>query len=61
MEVEWSTIKAIASTKAIDLWLLFPLGVAVNRLLRCDGQIDESVKKKLDRFFGTTDWFDQFY
>jgi three-Cys-motif partner protein len=61
MEVEWNTIEAIASTQAIDLWLLFPLGVAVNRLLRRDGQIDESVKKKLDRFFGTTDWFDQFY
>jgi len=61
MEVEWSTIEAIKSTQAIDLWLLFPLGVAVNRLLRRDGQIDESVKKKLDRFFGTTDWFDQFY
>jgi three-Cys-motif partner protein len=61
MEVEWSTIEAIASTQAIDLWLLFPLGVAVNRLLRRDDQIDESVKKKLDRFFGTTDWFDQFY
>jgi three-Cys-motif partner protein len=61
MEVEWSTIEAIASTQAIDLWLLFPLGVAVNRLLRRDGQIDESVERKLDRFFGTTDWFDQFY
>lgn len=61
MEVEWNTIEAIASTQAIDLWLLFPLGVAVNRLLRRNGQIDESVKKKLDRFFGTTDWFDQFY
>lgn len=61
MEVEWNTIEAIASTQAVDLWLLFPLGVAVNRLLRRDGQIDESVKKKLDRFFGTTDWFDQFY
>ena len=61
MEVEWSTIEAIASSKAIDLWLLFPLGVAVNRLLRRDGQIDGSVKKKLDRFFGTKDWFNQFY
>ena len=61
MEVEWSTIRAIASTKAIDLWLLFPLGVAVNRLLRRDGQINELVRSKLDRFFGTTVWFDQFY
>lgn len=61
MQIEWKTIEAIAHTKAIDLWLLFPLGVAVNRLLRRDGQIDETLKEKLDVLFGTTDWFDAFY
>jgi three-Cys-motif partner protein len=61
MQVEWKTIEAIAHTQAIDLWLLFPLGVAVNRLLRRDGQIDETLRKKLDTLFGTTDWFDAFY
>jgi three-Cys-motif partner protein len=40
---------------------LFPLGVAVNRLLRRGGQIDETLRKKLDTLFGTTDWFDAFY
>jgi three-Cys-motif partner protein len=34
MAVEWSTIREIANTKAIDLWILFPLGQAVNRLLK---------------------------
>jgi three-Cys-motif partner protein len=33
MQVEWKTIETIAYTKAIDLWILFPLGQAVNRLL----------------------------
>ena len=33
MQVEWSTINAMANTKAIDLWILFPLGIGVNRLL----------------------------
>lgn len=61
MQVEWSTIEAIASTKAIDLWILFPLGVAVNRLLRRDGRIDETLRNKLNSLFGTTDWFDAFY
>ncbi|MCH8291058.1 three-Cys-motif partner protein TcmP [Candidatus Poribacteria bacterium] len=61
MEVEWNTITAIAKTQAIDLWLLFPLGVAVNRLLKRDGNIDTTVRHKLDRFFGTTDWYDAFY
>lgn len=61
MEVEWETIEAIAKTKAIDLWLLFPLGVAVSRLLRRDGKIDKSVKQKLDKFFGTGNWIGHFY
>jgi three-Cys-motif partner protein len=61
MQVQWKTIKAIAKTKAIDLWLLFPLGVAVNRLLRRDGQIDQKLRARLDELFGTTDWFDSFY
>lgn len=61
MQIEWKTIEAIANTQAIDLWVLFPLGVAVNRLLRRDGQIDETLRKKLDTLFGTTDWFDAFY
>lgn len=61
MEVKWQTIEAIANTKAIDLWILFPLGVAVNRLLRVNGQIDESIRKTLDEFFGAADWFDECY
>ena len=61
MEVEWKTIEAIAKTQAIDLWLLFPLGIAVNRLLRKDGQIDDGIREKLDRFFGTKNWYDEFY
>ncbi len=61
MEVEWSTIELIGATKAIDLWLLFPLGVAVNRLLKRDGEINESVRQKLDRFFGTREWLSYFY
>ena len=61
MEVEWHTIVAIANTQAIDLWILFPLGIAVNRLLKKDGNVDTTVRHKLDRFFGTTDWYDTFY
>ena len=60
MQVKWETIEAIARTKAIDLWILFPLGVAVNRLLRNDGQISEKVKLRLDELFGTTEWQNDF-
>jgi len=61
MQVEWKTIEAIAHTQAIDLWILFPLGVAVNRLLRKDGNIDPVIRARLDRLFGATDWYDAFY
>ena len=61
MQVDWSTIEAIAKTKAIDLWILFTIGVAVNRLLRKDGKLNKSVKDKLDNFFGSLDWIEAFY
>jgi three-Cys-motif partner protein len=61
MQVKWETIKVIAKTQAIDLWILFPLGVAVNRLLKKDGNISESVKRRLDEMFGTKDWFNEFF
>jgi three-Cys-motif partner protein len=61
MQVDWSTVEAIAATKAIDMWYLFPLGVAVNRLLRRDASIASSIRTRLDRLFGTGVWFDTFY
>ncbi len=61
MQVSWQTIKAIASTKAIDLWLLFPLGIGVNRLMQRDGNISLVRRRHLDNMFGTTDWFEAFY
>ncbi|CAN5281719.1 three-Cys-motif partner protein TcmP [soil metagenome] len=61
MQVKWETIQAIAKTQAIDLWILFPLGVAVNRLLKKDGNISELIKKRLDEMFGTENWFEEFF
>jgi len=61
MQVEWSTVEAIAGTKAIDLWLLFPLGIGVNRLLTRSADIPEPWRRRLDLLLGTTDWFDEFY
>lgn len=61
MNVEWTTIDLIARTQAIDLWILFPIGMGVSRTLNNDGNIPSSKRKKLDQLFGTTDWFDEFY
>jgi len=61
MEVEWSTIETLAATKAIDLWLLFPLGQAVNRVLTKDKPPEGGWADRLTRFFGTTEWKEAFY
>ena len=60
MQVEWNTIEMIAKTKAIDLWLLFPIGT-VNRLLKRNGDIRQSLRDKLNLFFGDDGWYDVFY
>lgn len=61
MQVDWKTIEAIAETKAIDLWLLFPLGIGVNRLLTRSGDIPESWRQRLNSLLGTEDWYEEFY
>jgi three-Cys-motif partner protein len=61
MQVEWETIEAIARTRAIDLWVLFPLGVAVNRMLTKTGEIPVGWRKRLNRIFGTDQWYGEFY
>jgi len=61
MNVAWRTVEVIASTKAIDMWYLFPFGVGVNRLLTKDGNIPEAWQKRLDDIFGEPDWRRIFY
>lgn len=60
-QVDWSTIEAIAATEAIDLWILFPLGQAVNRLLTRNDIPRGGQADRLTRFFGTENWKEAFY
>lgn len=61
MQVEWATIEAIAKTKSIDLWLLFPLGIGVNRLVTRSGEIPAEWQRRLDLLLGPTGWREAFY
>jgi three-Cys-motif partner protein len=61
MQVEWKTIEAVAATKAIDLWLLVPLGMGMNRLATKSGKLPESWRQRMNAFLGTADWYDEFY
>ena len=59
-QVTWESIEAIAATKAIDLWILLPIGT-VNRLLNRNGNIIEARKKRLTTMFGEDEWFNRLY
>lgn len=61
MQVDWSTIEAIAATKGIDLWVLFPLGQAVNRLLTRRRIPEGALADRLTRHLGTESWREEFY
>ena len=59
-EVNWTTLESIANTKAIDLWYLFPFS-ALNRLLKKDGNMDQTWANCIDRLLGDTGWRQEFY
>lgn len=61
MQVEWEALEAVASTRAIDMWLLFPLGIGVNRLLKRTGDIPAPWRYRLNTLLGTDEWYDEFY
>ena len=56
MQVPWSTIQSLGKTKAIEVLLNFPLGMAIQRLLTRSGEIPPSWQISLDTFFGSQDW-----
>lgn len=61
-EVKWETIKHIERTKALDTWILFPVG-AISRMLpttRRPSDISDSLDKKLRLIFGD-DSYNQLY
>jgi three-Cys-motif partner protein len=61
MQVEWSTIAAMAATSGIDLWILFPLGIGVNRLLLRERLPEGPWADRLTILFGTDAWRQAFY
>ena len=51
MSVEWKSIESLKGL-GIDLWILVPTGLGVNRLLKNNGDISESWFTKLEAFLG---------
>jgi three-Cys-motif partner protein len=61
LQVTWDTLVAIAGTKALDVWVLFPSGMGLNRLLTKSGDIPQEWQETLDRSLGTDEWRSAFY
>jgi three-Cys-motif partner protein len=56
MQVPWSTIEALAKTKAIEVLINFPMGMAIQRLMTRSGDIPDDWRVSLDAFFGSPEW-----
>ena len=50
-EVTWSTVEAIAHSKKIDCWILFPL-MAVTRMMTRNNEPNQGLSEGLDKIFG---------
>ena len=53
MQVEWRSIESLRNLP-IDMWILVPTGLGVNRLLKKNGQISDAWLEKLEVFLGLT-------
>jgi three-Cys-motif partner protein len=51
MSVNWKSIESLKGL-GVDLWILVPTGLAVNRLLTRNGNISAAWMKKLEAFLG---------
>jgi len=56
MQAPWSSIEALAKTKAVEVIINFPLGMAIQRLLTKSGDIPPGWQMSLDTFFGSPEW-----
>ena len=61
MQVPWSTIVEIGKTSAIEVFINFPVGMAIQRLLPNSGQFTHAQRNKLNEYFGTEEWYDILY
>ncbi len=61
MQVPWSTITEIGKTRAIEVFINFPVGMAIQRLLKNSGKFTQEQRSKLDQYFGTNEWYPLLY
>ncbi len=53
MQVEWRSIESLRGLN-VDMWVLVPTGLGLNRLLKKNGQISDAWLERLEVFLGLT-------
>jgi three-Cys-motif partner protein len=61
MSVDWSTLEAIAKTRAIDVWYLFSLSGLYRQAARRIDDVDPVKRIALTRMLGTDEWERELY
>lgn len=59
--VEWKTLEAIASTRSLDVWFLFPLSGLYRQAAHDFEKIEDYKKKNITKMLGTDEWETAFY
>jgi len=62
MDIKWSTVEKIAETRALEIFLNFPV-MALNRtvLPNDPNALTEAQIERMNRFWGSTEWRDDIY
>ena len=60
-QLDWDTLKHVASSKKVDLWLLFPISVILRMTPRDAEKSRPDWKQTIDRLLGTNTWEDALY
>lgn len=55
-QLDWSTLKHVANSKKVDLWLLFPISVILRMTPRDGAKVRPEWKDTLNRLLGTDTW-----
>jgi len=55
-DIHFSTIKALANSGRVDLFMTFPMGMDLKRNVDVAANSLSSSRTKYDHFFGSTDW-----
>lgn len=55
-QVDWTTLEALAATRAMDVWYLVPTGIAINRMLPRGGRPAHHWQARINRMLGDGFW-----